>query len=292
MIDPLRERFFRRITLYTAIGVALPMSIGSFFMINALENLGYSKLGANVVFIGVGGLSAIASSRLWGRAVDRWGRRPVLMLAGAGTMLSATPWFFVTRHTPAPGFLADGLNAAAAALGGLFAQPGWQAIGPATPAGAYVAGTIACVIGGACWTGVHLARLGVMLAFSDSEGRSKYVAAMSVMFGLGGTVGGLAGGGLAWALQGVAVHVGPFFWRNWHAVFLLSILARASGLWLLVGMHDPGARRFRDMARGMGDAVAGAVANGLFLPLRIFGRRRNGRNGNRAGRGRNSGRRR
>ncbi|MFW6133330.1 MAG: MFS transporter [Planctomycetota bacterium] len=269
LIDPLRDTGFRRFALYAAVGVALPMSVGSFFMINGLENLGYGTFGANVLFIGVGGVSGIATSGLWGRAIDRWGRRPALLLGSGGTMFSALPWFFVTRHTPAPTPLVDRLNAAGSWVGGLFGAADWQVITPATPLGAYLGGALACTIGGTCWAGVHMARTSVVLGFADGPGRSRYVAAMSVLFGIGGTVGGLAAGGIASALKGWSVTVGPFFWRNWHAVFLLSIAARAAALTIVARMPDPGARPFRQMARSIRAQVRSGIANGLFYPWRL-----------------------
>ncbi len=270
LVTPLRDRAFRGFTLYGVFGMAIHMSVGVFFMRNALENLGYSKFGANVLFIGVGGLMGVFSSRLWGRAIDRWGNRQVLMLGSAGTMCSALPWFFVTKDTPAPAFLVDGLNGLAAGIGGWFGHSDWIWITPDVPLGAYLGGTVSCCIGGVCWAGVHLAREGVTMGFADGAGRSKYVAAMSVMFGIGGTLGGLLGGGLASLLAGHSISVGPFFWRNWHAVFLFSILARATGVAILSRMPDPGGRSFQDMTRGMRDQIRRSVANGLYYPRRVF----------------------
>ncbi|MBS3733341.1 MAG: MFS transporter [Phycisphaerae bacterium] len=282
LVEPLRDPYFRRFALYAAAGIALPMSVGAFVMINALENLGYSTFGANVLFIGVGGLSGIATARLWGRAIDRWGRRPVLFLASAGTICSAMPWFFVTHQTPAPAPLVAGLNVAGGWLGELFGVPGWQPVGPDVPLGAYLGGALACTIGGTCWAGVHLARHGMVLGFADGPGRSRYVAAMSVLFGIGGTVGGLAAGGIASALKGYDVTLGPFYWRNWHAVLVMSVLARLVALAIVARMPDPGARPLRQMVRSIRAQVRSGIANGLFYPWRVvIGRPRNARRGRR-----------
>jgi len=271
LLEPLGDRVFRRYVLYGAT-VAFAMAVGgAFFLLNALENLGFSKLAAQILFMAVGAVTGFLTAKAWGRLIDRWGRRPVLILATFGTCFSALPWFFVTRETPAPQFLLDAVNGVA----GWFGQV-W--LTPADPVGAYLGGLAAILIGSGCWSGVHLAQTGVILSFSDGSGRSKYVAASSVLIGLGGLVGGVVGGGVAWLLAGRSVTLGPFYWRNWHAVFALSVLARISGLLWLIGMPDPGARRVRDLIRVMWSQANAGVASRLFYPLRIFGWQRGGRN--------------
>ncbi len=283
LLDPIRDKVFRRYVCYGA-SIAFAMTVGGwFFWLNALENLGYSKLAANVTFLGVGAISGIITSRFWGRLIDRWGRRPILVLATFGTMFSAMPWFFVTRTTPGPAFLADLLNGLASFVGRLAGRGEMVWITPETPFGAYLAGIGACAIGGACWTGVNLAQVGVTLSFSDGSGRSKYVAASAVFISMGGILGGLAGGAVAQLFSYYEAHpivVGPFLWNNWHATFVLSILARLVALGWLAGMPDPGARPVRAIVRAARANAYNAISTGLFYPLRIFGWRRNGKNGN------------
>jgi MFS family permease len=262
------------------------MTVGGwYYWLNALENLGYSKLGANVVFLGAGAVSGILAAAGWGRLIDRWGRRPVLMIATFGTMFSAMPWFFLTRHTPGPAFVVSSLNFLSRHVGAIVGRGEWLWVTADTPLGAYLGGAVACTIGGACWSGVNLAQVGVTLGFADGNGRSKYVAASAVLISIGGVLGGVVGGTVAQSLsyfhyQANPVVLGPFAWNNWHATFALSILSRVAGVMWLFGMEDPGAVRLRHVARAWRANAYNAVSTRMFYPLRVFGWRRNGRNGN------------
>jgi MFS family permease len=288
LLDPLRDRLFRRYVCYGAT-IAFAMTVGGwYYWLNALENLGYSKLGANVVFLGVGAVSGILAASGWGRLIDRWGRRPVLMIATFGTMFSAMPWFFLTRHTPAPAFLVSWLNFLSRQVGAVVGRGDWLWVTADTPLGAYLGGAVACTIGGACWSGVNLAQVGVTLGFADGSGRSKYVAASAVLISIGGVLGGVVGGTVAQSLshfhhQANPVVLGPFAWNNWHATFALSILSRVAGVMWLFGMEDPGAVRLRHVARVWRANAYNAVSTRMFYPLRVFGWRRSGRNGDRNG---------
>ena len=274
LVGPMRDRVFRHYVLYGAT-LAFAVSVGGwYFWLNALDNLGFSKLGANVLFLAVGSISGIASSRLWGRLVDRWGHKPVLMIATVGTMLSALPWLLVTRQTGAPAFVISALNWLPRQIGAMLGYGRVLWITGQTPIGAYLAGTVGCLIGGACWTGVNLTQVGVMMGFAGGQGRSKYVAASAVVTGIGGVLGGLAGGTLAQSLaylQQSPIILGPFLWNNWHACIALSITARSAGLFWLVGMPETRAVRIREVVRDMRLNVYNAVATRLFYPLRVFG---------------------
>jgi len=223
VVEAVRDRGFIFYALFGA-SVAFAMTVGAqFFWRNALRNLGYSKLGANVIFMVCGPVSALVVVRLWGRLIDVWGRRPVLMLCLIGTVFSPLPWFLVPTGS-------DKL---------------WIA---------YAMGAASCLFGGAMWAGVQLGQFNVLLGFSDGRGRSKYIAAAAVFSAIGGFSGGVIGGFLADHFIHLQydlnpIRVGPFLWNNWHLTFLLSMVARAAAFLWLIPMPDPGAKRFRDVVR-------------------------------------------
>lgn len=282
LIDPLTDSVFRQYVIYGAT-ITFAMTVaGSYFWRNMLENLGFSQVAADVLFMVMAPLAGILAARGWGTLVDRWGRRPALIVATVCIIFSVTPHFFATAQTPAPQFVADGVNA----LAGLVRS--WTGLGnthwitPDMPVGAWLVISLATIVGGIGWTGIALAQHGIILGFADGSGRSKYVAAHGVLIGLGGVIGGLAGGALAHTLrdlQAAPILAGPFLWNNWHATFALSLLARIMALVWALRMPDPGSRKVRVMVRSWTSNVYNNVATRLFYPLRIFGwgRRRNSR---------------
>ncbi len=282
LVEPLGDAVFRHYVLY-GMTITFVTSVGMwFFWRNAMDNLGFSMLAANVLFLIVSPVSGIVAAQVWGRLIDRWGRRPILIIATMGTVLSIIPWFLIARHTPHPAFVESAANWLAGLVGPLVGRSDWVWVTADTPAGAYLGAVCAAALGGWFWTGVGLAQTGIMLGFSDGQGRSKFVAASAVLMSLGGVVGGIVGGSVAQSLQFLQAEpivVGPFLWNNWHATFLLSGVFRIAAIGWLIGMPDPGAGRVRDMLRTMRGNVYNAVAPRLFYPIRVFGwgRRRPGR---------------
>ncbi len=282
IIDPLRDRVFRRYAIYGAT-VTFAMTVaGSYFWLNMLENLGFSQVAADAQFMVIAPLAGILAAKGWGRLVDRWGRRPTLILGTACIIFSVTPYFFATADMPGPQFVADLINGLARVVGRLSGQGDVQWITPGMPVAAWLVVSVAAIVGGIGWTGIFLAQQGIILGFADGRGRSKYVAAHAVMIGLGGVAGGLIGGAVAYALRGLQfepILAGPFVWNNWHATFVLSLLARILALVWALRMPDPGSRGMRVMMRYWTSNVYNIMATRLFYPLRIFGwgRRQNKR---------------
>ena len=284
VIDPMRDRSFRWYVLQGLTSTFSAMVGGWFYWLNAMENLGFSKLATNVMFLVCSPIAGLFAAKAWGRLVDRWGRRPVLVLATSITILSVMPWFLVSRSTPAPAFIAEWLNAASGHVGALFNYPGWKLIGDGAPVGAYLGGCLACIVGGAAWTGVEIARLSMTMGFADGHGRSKYVAAAGAMMSLGGVLGGVVGGFLTQGLEPLLskdapLIVGPFVWNNWHGAFVVSLLARMLAVvWALI-MPDAGSTRMRDVVRLMGSNVYNNVRTRLFYRQRttLWPRDRNNR---------------
>jgi len=296
LIGPLREHAFRRYVLYGAtVNFALTVG-GSFYIRNMKENLGLSHLSINIIYMILGPLMAILAARPWGRLIDRWGRRPAMMVATVVAAFGAVPYFFASRFTPNPPFVAEAVNASAGWLGevgvsmaGWFGWTvdwaSWQPLGPASPVGAWLICSTTMFFGFVGWSGVMLGQSGIILGFSESTGRSKYVAAHAVICGVGGVVGAIFGGLLAGSLANASwyhpIQMGVFEWNNWHANFAVSTIARFAAFLLLIGMPDPGARRARDMARTVSSEMLNLFTGRLLTNLRNFGRGRSRRSGRR-----------
>ena len=239
-----RDRVLRNYALFGAV-VAFSLTVSDqYFWLNALERVGFGKLGANIVFMVCGAISFVLVVGLWGRLIDRWGRRPVLIAGTAGTILSPIGWFFIPEgNLPL----------------------------------AYAIAVASCLIGGLTWSAVNLAQVGIVMGFSETTGRSRYIAAAAVVAAVGGFLGGLAGAGLVRAfhfLLADPIAVGPFRWNTYHVTFAVSMAARASAILFLIGMPDPGARPLRQMMRSVWFHAYGNTVNRLFWALRSAALRR------------------
>ena len=270
LIDPLRDRVFRH---YAGYGLTITFATSAsswFYFIFSREKLGFSNLGTNLLFLMIAPLGVMASAMMWGKFVDRWGRRPVLIVSTFGAGISVLPWFFATRYTPHPQFVEVAANWLSAHAGALWGNPDARWITPGQPVGAYLLAVLACIIGGVSWSGIGLAQTGIVMGFSDGSGRSKSVAASSVLISSGGILGGLAGGALVQWLQPMP-EFGPFHWGSIHACFLLSMLACLGSIFWLQGMPDPGSAPVRVMLQQMRSNIYNALQSRWSYPFRIFG---------------------
>jgi len=257
LLGPLRDAVFRRTVLCMAVITFAMTAAGAFCYLYILRSLGCSQLAADTLFMVFGPIVGMLSSRLWGRIIDKHGRRPALMLGMMCTSVSLLPYFFAMRHTPNPPFVGEAVNWVAFTVAGWFGQSVQPVITDASPVGAYLVMFASVLFGGVGWMGVGLGQTSIMLGFSDGQGRSKYVAAFNVIASIGGLLGGLAGGALAKGLSyyshdGNPLVFGYFVFNNWHATFLLSWAARILGLVLLIRMPDPGSTPLRKVMADLG----------------------------------------
>ena len=274
ILEPLSDGAFRSYVLFGAT-MTFSLTVGGwFFWLNAMDHLGFGSLATNVLFLVVGPLGGIWTSRWWGRAIDRWGRRPILFVGTVGAILGLVPWLLIAPDTPGPPILRRTVGWVLSVVGDLLGQPESLRLGEASPVGAYLLAALACALGGASWTGVNLAQIGIVLGFADGNGRSRYVAASSVLISVGGMLGGLAGGVLTESLrflQDAPLRLGPIVWNNWHAAFAAALLARCLALLWIVGMPDPGAAKIRVFTRQIGVNTYNTLMSRLFYPVRVFG---------------------
>ncbi|HZP37678.1 MAG TPA: MFS transporter [Methylomirabilota bacterium] len=231
----------RRVRPYLHYQLAWNAAVGisaSFFAYHLLANLhtGFLVVAAHGVVVAV---VRIASARLWGRAVDRIGARPVLIVCSFGIAAVPAIWLF-----PTPERL-------------------WPI-------------AIEAVLSGFLWGGHGIAALDLTIGLAPRTGRPFYLAAFATAGGLGFGVASVLAGQLA-TLAPAHFTLGGMEWTSIHILFLLSSLGRLAGGGLAVRLQDPGARGgVPDLVRSLSAPLRAAVAES-FVPelarIPVFARR-------------------
>jgi MFS family permease len=204
--QPLANRNFRFFLGYTGFITLATGFVSPFVWLYLTEVVGVGN--ATAIFMTMVGTSVVSlfGMRMWGRLVDRWGCRRVMLVAGLLIINGATVWAFVTPATLWVGYLL-------------------------------------VLISSFGWPGMELATSNLLYSMSES-GRggerlgSAYAALNSAVVAVMGTLSGLLGGGVAELLKGWSYPVGE--WRlTYHVVlFVLSGLLRIVALGWVVGMRE------------------------------------------------------
>ncbi|MCE5279336.1 MAG: MFS transporter [Planctomycetaceae bacterium] len=274
IVLPMRDRSFRYYVTYGMI-ITFAAMLGSQFMwLDVLERLKFSQTGTDGLFMILAPVVGLIGCKGWGRLIDRWGRRPVLIFGGCLTVLSVMPYFLASPLTPNPSFVAGAINAVAAWVHGV---TGWGSetwLSPEAPVGAWLIMSTSMLMGGTGWMGVQLAQNSIILSFADGRGRSRFIATHAVLISVGGLAGSLLGGYLAWAFEWLKtspIVMGPFVWNNYHVTFLMSLLARMGAVAMAVAMPEPGSAGVTHIMRYVTTGIYSNLVSRLFYPLRILG---------------------
>lgn len=251
--EPLRNRRFIWFAGFVATLTFAVSFMGQFVTLYILEQLGQDGKGGGgsagvnritqMMVIVAPGLAQLLLFSVWGKAADRMGKRPLLVLAGLGLVPVALGWCFVTRNNIWLGYV---LSAAGAAL----------------------------------WAGVEVANLNLVLEWSGSPdeenggGGAGYMAINSVIINVAGCLGGLASGVIAQWLQN-----SNFRWETglktftfYDVLFALSALLRLiSVVVFLPHIHEPQAKPTREALLFMTANIYNNLFNAVLQPLRMMG---------------------
>lgn len=249
LLTPLRDR---QIRIYIAYNFTFMLGIGfvgQYVWLYVLDVCGWSNLKANLLVIAVPLLLQMMVVGLWGRLIDRLGKKPVLVLCTVGVSFGSLGWLVITD------------------------QNLWL-------------GYSLILLTTLIWPGLEIANFNVLLdlagtakkkrgdAQAASSGGTAAVALNSVATAAGGTLSGLLGGALAglmrdlhWAVPMIGIVL------TYHGVlFLISSVLRAVALVFALQLTEPRAKGTREALQMVTSAVYSNVRQAVFLPTRVTGK--------------------
>lgn len=252
LATPLADRNFRR---YLAYNFTLMLGLGflgQYVWLFVFDGAGVSALQANLMLIAVPMVLRAVAYPVWGRLVDRLGKKPVMLIAGTMFIFGPVGWLLVTPELIWPGYL------------------------------------LTC-ISPLCWPGLEIANFNFMLDLAETRkgkrGGSAYVAVNSIIVGIGGALSGLLGAVIAGAIPDfrvewvldvpwlLGVEAGAAVVVTYHGVlFLISMGFRVGALVWATTLHEPRATGTREALRYMTASLYSNVRQGVLMPTRVVGR--------------------
>jgi MFS family permease len=255
MAEPLRNRQFLWFGGFVAVLVFAVSFMGQFVTLYLIEQIGIRNTGVQLMLLVAPMLAQLLMLPVWGKAVDRMGKKPVLALASLGLVPVGLGWCLMTSGTLWLGYV---LSMAGAML----------------------------------WTGVEIANFNLVLEMSatpdengngkgnnsGSRGGTSYVAINSVIINIAGCLGGLSSGILAQSLQ--HWEWTPSFW-GYKTFTFYEVLFAISGVLRLVAVvvflphiHEATARPAREALRFMTANIYNNLFNAVLQPVRYVRARR------------------
>ncbi len=193
------KRFMGLIVMWTAWCFTANFS-GVYLTPYAMNEMGLSFTQIMLFGTIAAALATILIMPVWGRLLDRFGCRNVMMVAGIGASLTPAFYLLSTPGSVLPTFLHN-------FIGALF------------------------------WSGANLSANSMQLSYSPDETRPSYIAVFSCVTALvGATLGSLSGGTLLELLEARQLFTGSF--DRYKLVILISVLLRAMFVMLLVPRMD------------------------------------------------------
>ncbi|MEJ5170412.1 MAG: MFS transporter, partial [Fimbriimonadales bacterium] len=205
------------------------------------HGLGFSLPLTNALIVVLPQLANAFTSPFWGRALDRFGPKPVLGFGAIAAFVLPIFWVFCNRSW--------GLDLSAIGLPGRLEMP--------------MLIPLVSLLGGLCWPSIDQGLVYVQLHGFPEERRTAYVAANNLVIGLAATIGSALGGAVASAFEPLVGNVGwlPSWFSHYQVVFAASILLRVLAFVLLF-------QRLGLESRGTYAEAGRAVFGEALLPLR------------------------
>lgn len=240
---PLRDRRFMWFSACTAILWFSVAGQGQFVSKYLIDHLKISSTQTQMMLLVTPLLTQLLVLPIWGRAIDRYGKKPSMLLAVIGIVPVGVGWVL--------------MNSGQAWLG-------------------YV---LACV-GAAWWTGVEVSNFNLVLELSGTgskggTGGSAYMAINAAIINIAGMLGGVFYGIVAESLRMFEYDLG---WGGlgplsfYEVLFAISAVLRLAAVLPLLRVHEPEARPTVDLLRFMAGNLYNNVAGAVLLPVRLIRR--------------------
>jgi MFS family permease len=184
-LQPFRDPNFRLLMFMVAgwtFAIQLAAPFYSVFMIEQLR-LSYPVM---TLFTTVATLAMAFMMRTWGPLTDKFGNKPVILVASTVLILVPVIWLF------------------------------------ALPQAYLLPLTVAHALSGAALAGATLSHFNISMKLSPQAGRSVYLAAYTAVTGLIGGTAPIICGYLSELLQGIQIALGGYQMTGLHTIFLLS----------------------------------------------------------------------
>jgi MFS family permease len=235
-LGPLKESQFGRLMLFLAIWFLTGTLASPFYLVHLMKNLHFSFAAIGVYSI-IGGVTGMVMQLFWGRAIDRFGARPVTVLNFALVGVMPLLWLFATPS---------------------FRLPIW---GDA-------------LMNGLVWSGASLGLWSLLLELADNPAhRESYFAIYSAVTGLGAFVASILAGVIAQALHGFHVTIAGLAFINYHIMFLAAGVLRFITLPLLLRVRERDSESVRHTMRALGTMALWQLNAGKDTVLSALGLR-------------------
>ncbi len=203
LVQPMRDANYRRIIVFYLYWLFAVNLASPFFNAHLLKHMGWNY--KSMALLGVlSSVTTILLQSVWGRAVDRHGHKPVLMITAIGII--HLPFYYA--------FCPWGLR--------------WPIY-------------LNAVFGGVFWAGFGLASFNQLIDVLPARRRTMYVAVLSALSGMTSFVATIFSGWLAGVFDGVNWTFGSLTVVNYQILFVITGLVRIPGLLFLRRIREPDA---------------------------------------------------
>jgi len=200
-LEPFRNPVFKKLMVIFFVWNLGTGVASAFFAAHMLINLKMSFTQVSI-YSAASLIAAVISNRSWGKLIDRYGSRPIIIVCTLGLSIVPLIWLF-----PRPGFI-------------------WIL-------------WIETIYAGILWAGFNLAALNLPIAISPPKNRTIYLATFTVISGIGFFTASLIGGLLAQIWKPLSYSIGPQLIVNYHLLFIISSLVRGTAAAMTWDIKEP-----------------------------------------------------